>query len=125
MKSLEVQVRSLQKKRLVSFLNKFDFERMYCVLGEMLKYFKQFNPIDGFDMFIQLSFRMFKYLLPSKPHRKLPNEIVVMRSIFGALQKGIQYIRIKSDIHIQIKFKDITPYAYYFYHLFVSAFLPK
>ena len=47
MKSIEVCVKSLQKVKLVRLLDKFDFERMYCVWGEMLKYFKQYNPLDG------------------------------------------------------------------------------
>ena len=91
----------------------------------MLKYFKQFSPIDGFNLFLQLSFRLFKFLHPSKPHKKIPNEIVVMKAIFGALQKAFQYIRIKAEIDVEIKEKESVPYAYYFYHLFVSALLPK
>ena len=91
----------------------------------MLKYFKQFSPIDGFNLFLQLSFRLFKFLHPSKPHKKIPNEIVVMKAIFGALQKAFQYIRIKVKIDVEIKEKESVPYAYYFYHLFVSALLPK
>ena len=125
MKGIELQVRSLQKVKLLRFLDKFDFERMYCVLGQLLKYFKQLSPIDVFNMFIQLSFRMFRYLLPSKPHKKMPNEIVVMKSIFGALQKGFQNVRIRAEINVEIQFTESTPYTYYFYHLFSSALLPK
>ena len=125
MKRIEIGVRSLQKVKLVRFLDKFDFERMYCVWGEMLKHFKQCNPLDGFQMFIELSFRLFKYLCPSKPHKKIPNEIVVMKAIFGTLQKAFQYIRIKAEVTLDVQSIESDRYAYYLYHLFVSAFLPK
>lgn len=44
-KNLELKVKFLPRIKLIPFLVKFDFERMFCIWGEMLKYFRQCNPI--------------------------------------------------------------------------------
>ena len=91
----------------------------------MLKYFKNCNPIDGYQMFIRISFRLFNYLEPLQPHRKIPHELLVMRAVFSLLEKAFQQVKAKSDITILIELKKPIKYAYYLYYLYVSAFLPK
>jgi len=62
MKATQVRIKSLKRINLESFINKFDFERIFCIWGEMLKYFKYCIPTDGYRMFIRFSFRLFRYL---------------------------------------------------------------
>jgi hypothetical protein len=124
-KNMEVRVKGLPNTKLVQFLDKFDFERLYCIWGEMLKHYKNLNPVDGFNMFIRISFRLFKHLSSTGPHRKLPHQISVMRAVFSLLQKGFRSFRSLPDLNVAIELKDIKANAYYLYHLYVSAFLPK
>ena len=66
----------------------------------MLKHFKLCHPIEGYEMFVRLSFRLFKHLSLSKPHKKTPNEIIVMRGVFNLLQKAFHQLRTKAEIKI-------------------------
>ncbi len=62
MKNMVVKVKCLPRIKLTRFLNKFDFERMFCIWGEIIKNIKSCNPIEWFKILLRLSFRLFKQL---------------------------------------------------------------
>jgi hypothetical protein len=124
MQNLEVRMKFLPRVKLEQMLTKFDFERMLCVWGEMLKNLKNCSPISGFQMFVKLSFRLFRQLEIRGEKKTVPNEITVLRAILSLLRNGFRAIKRIEEFDVEIELRDPLKYSGFMYYLYISAFLP-
>lgn len=62
LKNIEVRTKFLPRINLKQMLEKFDFERMFCIWGELLKNTKSCSPVSGFQMLVKLSFLLLRQL---------------------------------------------------------------